>query len=90
MSREFLENMKKRQEKKVNAKLKNKKAKGSAERPAVAAGLQSPPHPQILNHAGQPVKSKFDFSIISTGDKEKVCLLLLLRYFLKPQKNIKK
>ena len=63
----------KRQEKKINAKLKNKpknKAnKGDAGVNKLAEGLRSPPQNKILNSNGVPVKSKFDFSVISFGDE---------------------
>ncbi|CAL1526511.1 unnamed protein product [Lymnaea stagnalis] len=60
----------KRQEKKVNAKLKSKD-KGDQKQQqlkAVANGLKSPPQNKILNENGVPVTSKFDFSVISFGN----------------------
>lgn len=62
----------KRQQKKVNAKLKNKVKnktnKGVDVNNKLAEGLRSPPQNKILNSNGQPVKSKFDFSVISFGN----------------------
>ncbi|XP_055897958.1 uncharacterized protein LOC106050450 isoform X2 [Biomphalaria glabrata] len=64
----------KRQEKKVKSKLKSKDKTShkSQNVTAGADGLKSPPRNTILNQNGEPVKSKFDFSIISFGnDKHK-------------------
>ncbi|XP_005092817.1 ribosomal RNA-processing protein 14-C [Aplysia californica] len=64
----------KRQEKKVNSKLKqkNKNHKVEPQGNKLADGLRSPPQNKILNENGDPVKSKFDFSVISFGnDKSK-------------------
>ncbi|KAH9507339.1 hypothetical protein Btru_057812 [Bulinus truncatus] len=64
----------KRQEKKVKSQLKNKdKSNHKTQQMAAAAnGLKTQPQNKILNTNGQPIKSKFDFSIISVGnDKHK-------------------
>lgn len=60
----------KRQEKKVNSKLKNKNSthKEEKQKMQVAEGLKSPPQNKILNDNGEPVKTKFDFSIFATGN----------------------
>ena len=61
-----------RKQSKLNAKLKKKGGSGASnisnkEEKALAAaqGLRSPPQNKIVNQNGQPVKSKFDFSVIS-------------------------
>ena len=60
-----------RKQSKLNAKLKKKgggasKLSHKEEKAQLAAqGLKSPPQSKITNQNGQPVKSKFDFSVIS-------------------------
>ncbi|RUS71100.1 hypothetical protein EGW08_021133 [Elysia chlorotica] len=61
-----------RKQSKLNAKLKKKGGNVAGniahkEQKALAAaqGLRSPPQNKIVNQNGQPVKSKFDFSVIS-------------------------
>lgn len=64
----------KREQKRVNAKLKQKNKNHKVEPPGstLAEGLKSPPQSKIVNQNGTPVRSKFDFSIISFGkDKSK-------------------
>ncbi|XP_059157685.1 surfeit locus protein 6 homolog [Physella acuta] len=62
----------KRQEKKVNDRLKSKnKGKHKELRMTpVAEGLKSSPQNRILNQNGEPVKSKFDFSNITFGNEK--------------------
>lgn len=63
----------KRQEKKVNSKLKSKsKNKTHKTEPVgTAEGLKSPPQNKIVNQNGDPVRTKFDFSTISFGNDKK-------------------
>lgn len=63
----------KRQEKKVTSKLKQKNKNHKTEPAAaqLAEGLKSPPQNKIVNQNGDPVRTKFDFSVISFGNDKK-------------------